>query len=345
MITSGESNPGVETISGFGISLALAGLPVADAAHLAKSAEAAGMSMVSVGEAGHDAFVAAAAMALATSTIPIITGVATWQRPPVTTATAAMTVDELSGGRFTLGLGTMPAHWSTDFYGIDPSRPLARMSEYIACIRSAFGTEVDFHGEFFDVTGFRRRSTAPDAARTIPISLAATRPGMARTAGRVADSVYFNVIHTAPYLRDVLAPALQLGRNHPDARPHFSRGLMVRCAIDGDEERALNRLRTSLAMYLSVPYLYEIATASGIPLDESQACFAAGNILAAVAAIPDELVRAMCLFGTQRQCADQLQRYVGLVDWVVFAPPSGLAPADARGQIEAIIATPWKELL
>jgi 5,10-methylenetetrahydromethanopterin reductase len=349
MATPGDSNPGeqvvIGSIAGFGVSLALAGLPIAEAAQLAKAAETAEMAMVSVGEAGHDAFVAATAMALATTSIPIITGVATWQRPPVTTATAALTVDEISGGRFTLGLGTMPAHWSSDFYGIDPSRPLARMSEYIACIRSAFGTEVDFHGEFFDVTGFRRRTATADNDRTIPISVAATRPGMARTAGRVADSVYFNVIHTTPYLRDVLTPALQLGRSHPDARPHFSRGLMVRCAIDADEERALNRLRASLAMYLSVPYLYEIATASGIPLDETQALVETGNMPAAIAAIPEELVRAMCLLGTERQCAEQLQRYEGLIDWVVFAPPSGLAPQDARAQLEAIIATPWKELL
>ncbi len=322
-----------------GISLALAGLPLREAAEFARSAERVGMAMVSVGEAGSDAFVAATAMAMATTTIEVITGVATWQRPPVTTATAAISVDDISSGRFTLGVGPMPAHWSTDFYGIDPSRPLARMNEYVACIRSAFGTSCDFDGEFFQVTGFRRRTPA---ARLIPIALAATQPGMARLAGRIADSVYLNVIHTESYVRGVLTPALLDGTTRrADGLQPITRGLMVRCAIDVDEGRALDRLRSSLELYLAVPYLYEIAAASGIALSETAACVARGDNAAALKAIPDELLRAMCVLGTPEQCQDQLRRYEGLVDWIVLAPPSGLSQADVREQIELIISTPW----
>ena len=91
-----------------GVSLSLAGLPIREAMRLAGAAERAGMAAISVGEFTHDTFAVATAMALATSTVEIMSGVATWVRPPVSCAAGATTVDEVANGRYTLGIGTMP---------------------------------------------------------------------------------------------------------------------------------------------------------------------------------------------------------------------------------------------
>ncbi len=328
----------------YGISLSLARLPIPRTMGLAALAEAHGLSTVSVGEAAHDSFAAATAMAATTSTIRIMTGITTWVRPPVLTATGAATVDDISNGRFTLGLGTMPDHWNRDHYGIDPQRPLQRMEEYVSVVRrtlaSAPGSPVDFDGERFTIHGYRRAAAVGRAS--IPIVLAATRPGMARLAGRVADGVFFNVIATADGIRGELLPALQGGRvDAVDPTRSFERFVLLRCSIDDDETRAWERLRESLRMYLGVPYLAHVAATAGYDVALSIALAQHGRFDEAVAALPMGLVRQMGVAGTVDQCREQLRRYDGLVDTIVFAPPSGVSADDGAEQITRIITADW----
>lgn len=327
----------------FGISLALAGLPLAEAGRLARKAEASNMAMVSVGELAYDAFAACTYLATQTTTIPLWTGIAAWTRPPVTTALAAGTVDHASGGRFTLGLGTMPAPWNIHHYGIDPSRPISRMREYVLAIRSALaahsGKSCEFQGEFFQISGYRRPE--PPLREDIPISLAATRPAMARLAGQIAESAYLNVIHTLPYIREHLLPAITQGREAATAQATFSTGVMVRTAIDDNDERALELLRQSLRLYLGVPYLVDIAEASGLDIGESVALNAAGKPEEALAKLPSEFVAQMGVYGSIDQVAEQFSRYNGLVDWIVLAPPSGLPLPTAVAHIERLVELPW----
>jgi 5,10-methylenetetrahydromethanopterin reductase len=330
-----------------GVSLSFAGLPLRETMRLAARAEAAGFGVVNIGEMVHDSFAAASAVATATTSIAIMTGVTTWQRPPVTTATGATTVDEVSNGRFTLGLGTMPEAWSRDYYGIDPSRPIGRMEAYLEAVRAAMkahsGATCDVDNEFFSISGYRR-AIAP-LRDDIPVVLAVTRPAMARLAGRVADGVYFNVIHTTDWIANTLTPEVRCGRSASllSARS-FHRYVMVRAAVDHDAERAHARLANSLRMYLGVPYLYEVASRNGFDMTDVQAHALAGRHDDAVAAIPHELVPAMSVYGPADACASQLLRYRDLVDTVILAPPSGLAPADGLAAVEAIIDTPWKQL-
>ncbi len=328
----------------FGISLSLARIPLPRVIPLAALAEQSGFSTVSVGEAAHDSFAAATAMAMSTSTARIMTGVTTWVRPPILTATAAATVDEISGGRFTLGLGTMPDHWNRDHYGIDPADPLERMREYVQLIRQTLatptGSPVEFTGNRFRVHGYRRAS--PPVRANLPIVLAATRSGMARLAGQIADGVYFNVIHTVQGLANDLTPAVDRGRaNGADPSSHFERLLMLRCCVDDDADRAWDRLRESLRMYLAVPYFVDVAQGVGIDLEPAVRLARSGRLDDAVRAIPMELVHHMGIAGDEASCCEQLRRYDGLVDTIVFAPPSGLDADAGIAQITRIIRAPW----
>ena len=328
----------------YGISLSLARIPMARSMELARLAESSGFGTVSVGEAAHDSLAAASAMAVSTSTIRVMTGVTTWVRPPVLTATGAATVDDISGGRFTLGLGTMPEHWNRDHYGIDPVRPLQRMEEFVTIVRQTLaassGDRVDHHGERFTVRGYRRVAAVgrPD----IPIVLAATRPAMACLAGRIADGVFFNVIATAEGIRHDILPAVARGRAQAlDLDRPFERLLLLRCSVDENESRAWERLRESLRMYLGVPYLADVASAAGFDVQPAIELARHGRFDEAVEAIPMELVRQMGVGGTVDQCRTQLRRYEGLVDTIVFAPPSGLSADEGVEQIRRIVTADW----
>ena len=330
----------------FGISLSLARIPLTRAMPLSSLAERNGFGTVSVGEAAHDSFAAATAMAISTNTTRIMTGVTTWVRPPILTATAAATVDEISGGRFTLGLGTMPDHWNRDHYGIDPTKPLERMREYLDVIRRTLGTPsgspIDYEGERFSIRGYRR--AAPPLRADVPIVLAATRPGMARLAGEIADGVYFNVIHTVDGLRDSLVPAVEQGEQRRSAGPEsIERILMLRCSIDDDADLAWERLRESLRMYLGVPYFAGVARSAGFDVEPAMALARVGQLDDAVRAIPMELVQQMGIAGTARACREQLDRYRDIIDTVVFAPPSGIDADAGVEQIIRILEADWHD--
>lgn len=329
----------------FGISLSLAHIPLTRAMPLAALAEHNGFTSVSVGEAAHDSFAAATAMAIATSSVRIMTGVTTWVRPPILTATAAATVDEISGGRFTLGLGTMPDHWNRDHYGVDPSKPLERMREYVSVVRQSLATApgipLDFTGVRFQVRGHRR--VGSPLRSNIPIVLAATRAGMARLAGSIADGVYLNVIHTADGVRDFLLPAVRQGLEEAGRGiESCERILMLRCSIDDDAELAWSRLRSSLRMYLSVPYLVDVAAGAGFNIRASVSMAQQGKVDEALRALPIALIEQMGVAGTVEQCAEQIARYQSLVDTIVFAPPSGLSADEGIEQISRILNAHWK---
>lgn len=320
-----------------GLTLGVMGSAPAVNRELSAMAEQAGFDTLSLGEAAYDTFAYCAATATASTSARIYAGVATWTRPPVLTALAAATVDRISDGRFVLGLGSMPRAWNEDWYGIAYERPLARMREYVEVVRGALrahsGEVFDHEGEFFRVRRYRRME--PPLRDGIPIQLAATRTGMARLAGEVADGVLFNFIHSADWIRDVVGPAVTEG----EARSGRSieRGVMVRCAIGDDGERERRMLASSFLSYLEIPYLEDLCRHHGWDLEPARARLAGGDRAGAVAAIPVGLVEASAVVGTPAQCRAQLRRYSGLVDWVLLTPPMGLAAEESAAYQRTIV--------
>lgn len=311
-----------------GVVVGVAGLPLRESVELARAAEASGCTTVAAGDATYDSFATAAAIAGATSTARVMTSVTTWTRPPVTTATAALTLMELAGGRFDLGLGTMPEAWNRDYFGIDPQHAVARMREYVECVRGAFSAtnerQFSHESRYFSVRGFGRNWPVPPPAR-LQIHLAATRPRMARLAGEVADGVLYNVIHTRDWLRDVLAPAVAEGERTRGVR--VERGVMIRVVVyrPGRRDDALEQARIAVAPYLPVPYLATVLQHHGwSPADATTRAL-------------EELVQ----IGTAAELPEKLSAYGDVVDWLLLAPPRML-PADS---LRAWYRTVFDELI
>ena len=86
-------------------------------------------------ELGRDAFVPLAGMAAACRRARLGTGVAIFARPPALTEISAMSMAELTQGRFVLGLGTAPPAWNENWHGLPYRRPVRRMREYVESIR------------------------------------------------------------------------------------------------------------------------------------------------------------------------------------------------------------------
>ena len=112
-------------------------------------------------------------------------------RSPVVVAQTAITLSNLSGGRFLLGLGASGPQVIEGLHGVSFSRPLARIRETVEIVRQAFeGGKISYSGNEFQIPRPgeavpMRLSTAPEHA--IPIYLAALSPAMLRLTGGIAD--------------------------------------------------------------------------------------------------------------------------------------------------------------
>jgi alkanesulfonate monooxygenase SsuD/methylene tetrahydromethanopterin reductase-like flavin-dependent oxidoreductase (luciferase family) len=123
---------------------------------------------------GPDSFALAGALAMATERATIGTAIVpVYNRTPAVLAMSAATVQQLSGGRFVLGLGSSSHAIIGDWNGVAFERPLAHVRESVAILRQALaGKKTDFDGEVFRSKGFRLGNVP---AQPVPVSGGAAR--------------------------------------------------------------------------------------------------------------------------------------------------------------------------
>lgn len=158
---------------------------------VAREGEAAGIASMYTVEAGRSAFVPAAAVVNATDNVRVGTYIVNaYAREPWLTGLAARDLDELSGGRFVLGVGTGNLHFNEWYMGIDSSKPIAKMRDYMEIVRAVVagkaGEPVRHQGE---VHSIRWRATWEPTRPSLPVYLSASGPNMVKLAGEVSDGV------------------------------------------------------------------------------------------------------------------------------------------------------------
>lgn len=167
---------------------------VADVVTFAVEAEKLGLDVCWVAEAwGSDAPSALGYLAARTERMLLGSGILqVGVRTPVMVAQTAITLSNLSGGRFLLGLGASGPQVIEGLHGVSFSRPLARISETVDVVRRAFaGGKISYSGKEIHIPrpggeGVPMRLSTR-AEHAIPIYLAALSPAMLRLTGRIAD--------------------------------------------------------------------------------------------------------------------------------------------------------------
>jgi alkanesulfonate monooxygenase SsuD/methylene tetrahydromethanopterin reductase-like flavin-dependent oxidoreductase (luciferase family) len=171
------------------------GLTAAHQLEIARTAEELGYDSVWAAEAyGSDAATVLAWLAAGTSRIKLGAGI--FQIPARSAAMTAMTaatIDQLSGGRMLLGLGTSGPQVSEGWHGVRFAKQLQRTREYVAVVRMALDHQrVEFHGETLDLPlpdgpGKVLKLTIRPVQERIPIYLAVLGPKNVALAGEIAD--------------------------------------------------------------------------------------------------------------------------------------------------------------
>jgi probable F420-dependent oxidoreductase len=315
---------------------------------LAIRAEAAGFdSVFTVEFFNRHGFVPLGAIAQATERIRIGTGIANaFTRTPLFHASAAMDLDELSNGRMILGLGSATHRMNKDWYGVELTRPAARMRELLQLLRQAFASQggggFRFEGEFWDlkVPIYSR----PGAARPeIPLWIAAVNRGMIRSAGMAADGLVGHPIATRRWHREVTLPGMREGEKH--AGREAGACLLapyVLTSIAESREQALRDAKGQIGFYYTTALYHSILDLHGLRHvgEAARAALRKFDTRAMAEAIPDELVDEIAIACTPDEARDRLAQWNDLTEDPLFYPPSvGVRPERQRENLDAILDT------
>jgi len=323
------------------------GKSLAELVAVARNAETAGAGTVWVSELHRSAPVPLAAIAGATSDVRIGTAVAlAFVRSPMVTALEAIDLDELSGGRLVLGLGSGVRRLNEDWHHARWGRPVAHLRETVAAIRelvarSHLGVPIELDGEHEPVRlrGFQR--PFPPVRTTIPIFLAAVGPAMTRLAGEIGDGWIAHELGSPANLRDNVLPRLSEGLVRGGRSRSDLEVVASACCVPYADGRQARRWAAGLVAFYATVRTYEDLFAWHGFRGEAKAvqeAFRSGDERGMVDAVPDAMVDALTVAGTPDEVAERLAGYEGLADTVKLSPPTRFVPPEAtRAAQEGIL--------
>ncbi len=293
---------------------------------LIQQAESMGYDSVWTAEAyGNDAVTSAAYVLAQTSKIRV--GTAIMQMPartPAMCAMTAMSLDQLSGGRFIVGLGASGPQVVEGWHGVPYGKPVTRTKEYIQIMRKIFEREgpVEFDGQMYQMpnqsegtTGLGKPLKSILAATDIPIYTASITPAGLRCAGEVADGVF--PVWMDPTKYDVLGESIEQGFEKAGSGKglkDFDIAPFVTVAMNDDLDAAYDALRPWLALYIggmgakNKNFYHEYATRLGYgdAANQIQELYLSGKKPEAEALVPNELLDEVSLIGPRERIIERL---------------------------------------
>ena len=327
--------------------LGLWGESTAELVEAARHAEDAGFASVWSDELHRSAFVPLAAVATATSRVGLGTGTAlAFIRSPFTTALTALDLDELSGGRFILGLSSGVQRLNEDWHGVTFGKPVTHFREAVHVIRRVMagasrGDTIAFEGEYYNirVRGYNR--PFPAAREHVPIVLGGVGPRMVALAGEVADGWLGHELSSVNYIRDLVLPKLKEGLDRSGRqRDGFTICPTVVCAVSPDGREARRIAAGAVAFHATVRTYRNLFAFHGFEqeVDQVWAAFRAGDYKVMVDAVSDEMVDTYTASGTLDEVRAKLAVYEEVSDSIkLMAPCRFVEPDVTRAQQQIII--------
>jgi F420-dependent oxidoreductase-like protein len=313
-----------------GLNVGYSGSAIGIDMDLVREAERLGFHSVWSAEAyGSDAVTPAVWVAAQTSRIHV--GTAIMQiaaRTPTLTATTALTIDQLSGRRFLLGLGVSGPQVVEGWHGVAFGRPLARTREYVEIVRAVWRREkpVEFRGAYYQIpytgpeaTGLGKPLKSILHGRAdIPIYLAAIGPKNVELAAEIGDGLL--PIFFSPERMGVFRPHLEAGFARAGGGKSlraFDLAPSVVVVVGPDAARCREAVKPRLALYVGgmgargKNFYNELVRRYGFEeaARSIQDLYLAGRKDEAAAAVPDALVDEVALCGPRERIREHLSKW------------------------------------
>jgi F420-dependent oxidoreductase-like protein len=327
------------------------GLTAAEQLELVQEAERLGYDSVWTAEAyGSDAVTILGWLAGQTERLRL--GTAIMQMParsPAMTAMTAATLDQLSGGRMLLGIGSSGPQVAEGWHGQRFGRQLERTREYVDVVRMALRRErVEYHGETLELPlpdgpGKALKLTIGPVQERIPIYLAAIGPKNVALAAEIADGwipILFSPEHVAAF-RPQLEEGFARGGGTAEA---FDIAPMVTVMVTEDLAAAHDAMRPYLALYVGgmgsreKNFYNRLAASYGFE-DAARAvqdAFLAGRREEAAALLPGDLIDAVTLCGPGDMVRERLKVYAAAGVGTLMLSPMATSFEERRAQLRRV---------
>lgn len=307
--------------------------------NVAVGAQARGYAGLWLPESAHDAFLAAALAATATTRLQIGTAISlALARSPMMTAHSAWDLAACSEGRFMLGLGAGARAQIEGRFSMPWGETTERMEEYVRALRAIWhawrtSEELAFEGRFTRHGSMESMYRPAAHDHRIPVLLAAGGPAMIEAAARSADGIVLHPLTTRKMLDDVIAPALERGlRAAGRDRGEMTVVHLAMTAIADDErcERQLSTVRSRIVWYAERRQYGPLLRGAGRPElgDQLRARREAGHAAEMPDLIDDDLLRELAIVApagelahaTHARFGQHVDRIAWLYDWFKDRP-------------------------
>ncbi|WP_240732757.1 TIGR03617 family F420-dependent LLM class oxidoreductase [Halioglobus maricola] len=321
-------------------------------AGMAQQLEDAGFDGAYTFEGQSDPFITVAAAAMNSERMELMTSIAVaFSRNPMNLAYLGNDLQNLSEGRFILGLGAqVKAHIERRF-SMPWSKPAARMREMVLAVRTIWdcwqtGEKLKFEGEFYNHTLMSPVfSPQPNEYGPPPIFIAGVGPLMTEVAAEVGDGYFLHPFNTAKSMEELSLAAIQRGLDKAGKeRDGYQVSAQVITATGLDDESmqmAVASARNQIAFYASTPAYLPVLECHGWEHLQKQAntMMREGKWAELNDLIDDDMLNTFAVVGTPAEVAVKIKdRFHGKVERispVVYQPDVELLAA-LRGEIAAV---------
>jgi probable F420-dependent oxidoreductase len=309
----------------WGLSLDLPGLSLAEAAPVIQAAEEAGFTDGWPGEvSSHDGFTPVQLAATATERMRVGTGVVNvFTRGPAVLAQHAAALQQLSGGRFALGIGSSSNVIVERWNAIPFERPRTRVREVVEFLRAALAGERAGKGGF-------KLDVPPE--QPVPIVIAALRERMLQTAGELGDGAFLNFLPLASM--DSILAEIRKGERSAGKEEGSTEVFCRFFCLQGDPEQTRGLARWMFCAYATVPVYtnYFRWLGYGDDIDPMLEAWKAGDRHKALELAPGDLIEDIFVLGEPGQQRERLEAYqrAGVTTPVLLMVPSG-GPGERAG--------------
>lgn len=310
-------------------------LHIGEFADRAAMAERVGLDAVLVEETKDDPYQLLALGAAATTSIGLGTSVAmAFPRSPTVTAMSAWSLQKLSNGRFTLGLGSQVRGHVRRRFGMEWHAPAPWMRDYVGAVRAVWQAwqtrePLQYESEHYNLNLMVPLfDPGPIDHPDIPIHIAAIGPNMCGVAGEMADGVRLHPICTERFIDECVKPSLAVGaartNRDPDEVDVCMKPLIGTAADAETLERVTKTVRARVGFYLSTPSYRRVFDLHdwGDLADKAAVLSKSQQWEELAAMVPDEVLHTVATIGTHETIVAQLNdRYGPRVDRIEFSTP------------------------
>ena len=314
----------------WGLTVPFTAVALSEHPELYSRAEALGYDDLWSGETptGTDGFTPLAQAVAVTERMRLVTGIVNpFTRGPAVLAQTAAALQEASGGRFVLGLGSSSNVLVERFNGMKFERPLSKVREAVELLRPVLSVPAE--------KGFGGLRLERPVTQPVPIVIAALRGKMLALAAEVADGAFTNFLPLSglPQVLEALREGEQAAGREPGSLELACRFFI----LPGPPEQGLMLARGMFSAYGSVPVYAAFFRWLGLghAIDAMVQAYEAGDRARAAELAPEALIREIFIFGSPEQIKERIEEFCdGGITTAVLTPIA--APDQLPGLLEAL---------